>query len=151
MADNTPIPNFLVMTPDEFVPLMVADQSGPLAQRFLTPPDMESEAGQTAVLQMTWSLACTAKFFWPIPDRGLDTRIHRITAPTLVVWGHRDNLVKSVNATSSPAGSAAPESKSSNAAHFPQIEQTERTPSLVGDFLAGASPPGPVVPRPSAA
>ena len=47
--DDAPIPNFLVMTPDEFVPLMVADQSGPLAQRFLTPPDMESEAGQTAV------------------------------------------------------------------------------------------------------
>jgi hypothetical protein len=36
---------------------MVADQSGPLAQKFLAPPDLESDAGQTAVIQMTWSLA----------------------------------------------------------------------------------------------
>jgi len=36
----------------------------------------------------------STKFWWPIPDRGLDKRIHRITAPTLVVWGAqgRDHL-----------------------------------------------------------
>lgn len=136
--DDAPIPNFLVMDPSEFVPLMVADQSGPLAQRFLTPPDLESEAGQTAVIQMTWSLACTGKFFWPVPDRGLDTRLHRITAPTLVVWGHRDNLVKSVYADEFARRiSGARVEVLENAAHFPHLEQTERTLALVGDFVAG--------------
>src|SRR2546428_9090439 len=31
-----------------------------------------------------------AKFVWPIPDRGLKKRLHRITAPTLVLWGEAD-------------------------------------------------------------
>ena len=97
-----------------------------------------SDAGQTAVIQMTWSLACTGKFFWPIPDRGLDTRLHRISAPTLVVWGHRDNLVKSVYADEfAQRISDARVEVLENAAHFPHLEQTERTLALVGDFLAG--------------
>jgi pimeloyl-ACP methyl ester carboxylesterase len=137
--DDAPVPNFLVMDPAEFVPLMVADQSGPLAQRFLAPPDFDTEAGQTAVIQTTWSLACTGKFFWPIPDRGLGTRIHRIDAPTLVVWGHRDNLVKTVYAEEFARRiSGARVEVLENAAHFPHLEQTERTLTAVGDFLAGS-------------
>ena len=31
-----------------------------------------------------------AKFVWPIPDRGLRKRLHRISAPTLVLWGDAD-------------------------------------------------------------
>jgi pimeloyl-ACP methyl ester carboxylesterase len=30
------------------------------------------------------------KFVWPIPDKGLARRAHRVTAPTLVVWGQDD-------------------------------------------------------------
>jgi pimeloyl-ACP methyl ester carboxylesterase len=30
---------------------------------------------------------------WPIPDRGLASRLHRITCPTLVVWGAEDRVV----------------------------------------------------------
>jgi len=136
--DDAPVPNFLVMDPSEYVPLMVADQSGPLAQRFLAAPDLDSEAGQTAVIQTTWSLACTGKFFWPIPDRGLAPRLPRITAPTLVVWGHRDNLVKSVYADEFARRiNGARVEVLENAAHFPHVEQTARTLTLVGDFLAG--------------
>jgi pimeloyl-ACP methyl ester carboxylesterase len=46
----------------------------------------------------TWSLACTGKFVWPIPDKGLKKRLHRIAAPTLVVWGEHDSLVPTVYA-----------------------------------------------------
>jgi len=31
-----------------------------------------------------------AKFVWPIPDKGLRRRAHRIAAPTLLVWGDED-------------------------------------------------------------
>jgi pimeloyl-ACP methyl ester carboxylesterase len=137
--DESPIPNFMVMTPEEFVPLMVADQNGPVAQQFLAPPDLESEAGQTAVIQMTWSLACTGKFIWPIPDRGLSKRLHRVTAPTLIVWGHRDSLVKSVYADefARRIGGSRVEVLE-NAAHFPHLEQLDRTLNLVTEFLSGA-------------
>lgn len=34
-----------------------------------------------------------ASLVWPIPDHGLASRIHRITCPTLVVWGEEDRLL----------------------------------------------------------
>lgn len=137
--DDSPIPNYMVMTPEELVPLAVADQDGPLARDMLKPPDLESEPGQTAVLQATWAMACTGKFVWPIPDRGLRKRLHRITSPTLIIWGHRDNLVKSVYAAEfqqAIAGSRVEVLE--NAAHLPHLEQRERTVGLITDFLGGS-------------
>jgi hypothetical protein len=32
-------------------------------------------------------MACTGKFVWPIPDKGLKKRIHRITAASLAGRG----------------------------------------------------------------
>jgi pimeloyl-ACP methyl ester carboxylesterase len=34
-----------------------------------------------------------ASLTWPFPDRGLEERVHRITCPTLVVWGEDDRVV----------------------------------------------------------
>ena len=34
-----------------------------------------------------------ARLLWPLGDRGLAKRLHRITAPTLVVWGAEDRIV----------------------------------------------------------
>jgi pimeloyl-ACP methyl ester carboxylesterase len=136
--DDTPIPNYMVMTPEELVPLAVADQSGPVAAAMLAAPDLDSEAGQTAVIQATWSLACTGKFVWPIPDRGLRKRLHRIVAPTLIVWGHQDRLVKSEYADEfnrAIAGSRVEVLE--GAAHMPHQEQPERTLASVTNFLGG--------------
>jgi len=33
-----------------------------------------------------------ASLVWPIPDRDLDTRIHRIRTPSLVLWGSDDKI-----------------------------------------------------------
>jgi len=137
--DDAPVPNFMVMTPQELVPLVVADPNGPVAATLLQEPDLESEAGQTAVLQATWSLACTGKFVWPIPDRGLAKRLHRIAAPTLIVWGHQDRLVTSVYADEfqrAIAGSRVEVLE--GAAHMPQLEQPERTLAAVTEFLGGS-------------
>jgi pimeloyl-ACP methyl ester carboxylesterase len=40
----------------------------------------------------------TAHFTWPIPDKGLRRRLHRVKAPTLLVWGTQDKLVPPVYA-----------------------------------------------------
>jgi pimeloyl-ACP methyl ester carboxylesterase len=34
-----------------------------------------------------------ASLIWPIPDHGLDTRIHRVSAPVTLVWGADDEVV----------------------------------------------------------
>jgi pimeloyl-ACP methyl ester carboxylesterase len=33
-----------------------------------------------------------ASLVWPIPDRDLDTRIHRIRSPSVVLWGSEDQI-----------------------------------------------------------
>ena len=107
-----------------------------MAATLLTPPDLESEAGQTAVIQSTWSLACTGKFIWPIPDRGLRKRLHRITAPTLIIWGHQDRLVPTVYADEFArqiAGAKVETVKS--AGHAPHLEQPAAVAESVRAFL----------------
>jgi pimeloyl-ACP methyl ester carboxylesterase len=136
--DDEPIANFIVMTPEELVPYVVADPNGPVAATLLAAPDLESEAGQTAVIQSTWSLACTGKFIWPIPDRGLRKRLHRITAPTLILWGHQDRLVKTVYADEfAGAIKGSRVEVLEGAGHLPQLEQPGRTLAAVTEFLGG--------------
>ena len=36
--------------------------------------------------------AAMAKFVWPIPDKGIRKRLHRVSAPTLVLWGDADRV-----------------------------------------------------------
>jgi pimeloyl-ACP methyl ester carboxylesterase len=38
-------------------------------------------------------LGMAGKILFPIPDRGLAQRLHRITARTLIVWGREDALI----------------------------------------------------------
>jgi pimeloyl-ACP methyl ester carboxylesterase len=73
------------------------DPEGDVAKARL--PDMSDMAKLAAAMyESLQSLGAAAKFLWPIPDKGLKKRIHRITAPTLVVWGERDALVPPVYA-----------------------------------------------------
>jgi pimeloyl-ACP methyl ester carboxylesterase len=41
-------------------------------------------------------LGMAGKLLFPIPDRGLAARLHRITARTLIVWGREDVLIPPV-------------------------------------------------------
>ena len=36
------------------------------------------------------------KLLFPIPDRGLSRRLHRIKAKTLILWGENDKLIRPV-------------------------------------------------------
>src|SRR5262249_57596893 len=59
------------------------------ARQWATAPASEAEslAAEVESIQRRSSMA---KFVWPIPDKGLGKRLHRITAPTLLVWGDGD-------------------------------------------------------------
>jgi pimeloyl-ACP methyl ester carboxylesterase len=41
-------------------------------------------------------MGMAGKLLFPIPDRGLASRLHRITAKTLIVWGKEDALIPPV-------------------------------------------------------
>ena len=76
------------------------------------------------------------KFVWPLPDKGLKKRLHRVTAPTLVIWGQQDGLV-SPRYADEFAGriQGARREVVDGAAHVPQLEQREAVTRLVRDFL----------------
>jgi pimeloyl-ACP methyl ester carboxylesterase len=51
------------------------------------PPDVER------IVALARGMTTVARFLWPIPDRGLSRRLHRIQAPTLIVHGALDRFV----------------------------------------------------------
>ena len=54
--------------------------------------DSDDERAEQSVERMR-SLSAVARFLWPIPDKGLRKRLHRIKSPTLVVVADNDKIV----------------------------------------------------------
>jgi pimeloyl-ACP methyl ester carboxylesterase len=81
-------------------------------------------------------LASAGKFLWPIPDKGLKKRLHRLKMPTLVVWGASDGLIPTAYADAFRA--AIPSSRVTilnGAGHLPMLEQREAFVDSVVRFL----------------
>lgn len=133
--DDAPIAPWLSMNGAELSELFFYDQD--IAKRFMLSP--EAAATQPdLVLAATWALACAGKFTWPIPDRGLRDRLHRIAAPTLLVWGDKDALVAPVYAEDFKAGLR--DSRLiliPNAGHALIHERPAETARAIVDFLGG--------------
>jgi pimeloyl-ACP methyl ester carboxylesterase len=86
--DAVPIPDFFTLNPKQLLNVALHDPESPLGQmmakQFEAPENM---------LEMHRCLASAGKFLWPIPDKGLRKRIHRIRQPTLIMWGASDKLI----------------------------------------------------------
>ena len=87
-------------------------------------------------------LGMAGKLLFPIPDRGLAGRLHRITAKTLIVWGRNDRVVPVPAALSykKRIGENAELVIFDHCGHVPQIERPERFNRVLEDFLAAARP-----------
>ncbi len=98
--DEAPVVDLFGMTTGELVPFLFNDPSCAAAQQMLgvgallSEKDDRTEAQVEFLLSLARGFRTAAKFLFPIPDRGLERRLHRITAPTLVVWGAEDRLVQ---------------------------------------------------------
>lgn len=89
--ENTPVADFFAMTPAELGVALWHDPQSAMAQAMMAVPQDE-KAQLEAYLTRMQHLSSAGKFLWPIPDKGLKKRIHRIQAPTLIVWGQSDGL-----------------------------------------------------------
>jgi pimeloyl-ACP methyl ester carboxylesterase len=139
--DDAPVENWMIITPATDLPnYLFSDPQGPAAaQMFAIPEDPEVRV--SAQLQLIWSMACTGKFVWPIPDKGLKKRIHRITAPTLIIWGKQDRLVPAVYAQEFADRLPGSRVEVVDAAgHVVQLEQREQVARLISDFLQVSAP-----------
>jgi pimeloyl-ACP methyl ester carboxylesterase len=132
-----PIANWMTTPVPQLPALLFKDPDCPAARAAFTPPADPAQL-VSMISGRVWAMACTGKFVWPIPEKGLRKRLHRITAPTLIVWGEDDALVPAGYAHEFGAAIAGSRVEIvANAGHVPHAEQTETTLALVRDFLGG--------------
>ena len=134
--DDHPIADYMMMSPTDLMPTLFENMEATQVQEFLVMPE-DPDALATAIADSVWALGTTGKFVWPIPDRGLRKRIHRVSAETLIVWGEHDRLASPVYAQE--FASLIPGSRVeivAGAGHVPQWEQLDAVAPLVVDFLS---------------
>jgi pimeloyl-ACP methyl ester carboxylesterase len=133
--DADPVVNWALLTPDALRTRLFHDPDGEAARRMFG-PDGGADGGVEARVRLTWAMGATGKFIWPIPDKGLGKRIHRVTAPTVLVWGKEDRLVPPVYADEFtrrlPGARVETVDRSGHAPHW---EQPEAVARLVHEFL----------------
>ena len=95
--DDAPVRNWALSSLDQIPGLVFRDGKGEAAGR-LFGSSPEGDARVMERVQTMWAMGATGKFIWPIPDKGLSRRIHRVKAPALIVWGKDDRLVPPVYA-----------------------------------------------------
>jgi pimeloyl-ACP methyl ester carboxylesterase len=84
--DDAPSEDLLILPQEDLPAVLFRDPAAEVARRWAAAPQTEEET-LAAQIESIQRRASMAKFVWPIPDKGLQKRLHRITAPTLVLWG----------------------------------------------------------------
>lgn len=129
--DDAPIADLAGISPQRLLELTLHDPSSPLAAT-MSPPKNDPQA----LFENAVRMASILHFIWPIPDKGLRHRIHRVSAPTLLVWGERDAMVSPVYAREYAGLLQRSETVLvADAGHLPQLEQTGRVREAVLGFL----------------
>jgi pimeloyl-ACP methyl ester carboxylesterase len=138
--DDAPVVNWMLLTPSELAGQVFRDPEGDGAQRLFgsSAEPADAEARVMARVRLAWAMGTTGKFIWPLPDKGLTKRLHRVTAPTLLVWGRDDRLVPPAYADEFARRiTGARVETVEQAGHAPQLERPEPVARLVRDFLSG--------------
>jgi pimeloyl-ACP methyl ester carboxylesterase len=97
--DEAPVVDMFGLMPHELVRYLFHDQSCPAAQAMHAVTNLFSDKDDRTQDQVEFLISLVrgfrtaAKFLFPIPERGLEKRLPRITAPTLVLWGTGDRFV----------------------------------------------------------
>lgn len=91
--DEHPVPDFFAMLPFELPPVLFYDtEAGSKAMSAgvnLSDPAFL----QMFLVQNARQLGAASKILFPIPERGLSSRLYRIKARTQLIWGEADKLI----------------------------------------------------------
>jgi pimeloyl-ACP methyl ester carboxylesterase len=135
--EDCPTADFFAMTPEELVQAVFYDPQSDLAKAFLSLPQ-DTNAANEVMIQRVKGLAMAGRFLWPLPDRGLNERLYRVKAPTLLLWGEADKIipVRYVRAFQQLLTNSA-EVKVQilpRAGHLPLLEQTQAATKAILEF-----------------
>ena len=89
--DEVPTGDVIILPREELLAALWKDPESEAARRWATLPEAEEE-NVAAQIESIQRLSAMARFVWPIPDKGIKKRLHRISAPTLLLWGDADRV-----------------------------------------------------------
>lgn len=136
-SDSDPVTDFFVLTSEDRKNLLWHDSDSDIAIKKTTVPEDPSERAVINV-NRTITLASVGKFCWPIPDKGLTKRIHRINMPTLLLWGNNDQVVPI--SYGELFNSLIPQSQLQiidDCGHIPQLEKPNDFVNIINNFIRG--------------
>jgi pimeloyl-ACP methyl ester carboxylesterase len=131
-----PVLDFFATEPADLGRALFHDPESPIAQAATAIPT-DNDAYVRFMLDRAKGMAVAAKYLWPIPNRGLNKRLHRVRTPTLLVWGESDRLCPP--AYGQDFLRLLPNARLEiipGAGHLPQTEQPTTLAKAVNVFLA---------------
>jgi pimeloyl-ACP methyl ester carboxylesterase len=89
-------------------------------------------------IEMTRASEAAARLLWPTCDVGLRKRLHRITAPTLLLWGSHDRVVPGSYAKRFADGLGGPVTARTieGAGHLADVDAPEASAGAILEFLS---------------
>jgi pimeloyl-ACP methyl ester carboxylesterase len=102
--DEAPVVDLFGQFVHELVPYLFHNQACPAAQQMLaltmlfSESDNHSQEQVELLIAMSRGFRTIAKFLFPIPENGLERRLWRIKAPSLIVWGEQDRFISPIYA-----------------------------------------------------
>ncbi len=94
--DEHPIPDFFAMLPYELPPYLFYDAEAGAKLMSAGTNMSDPKFLQAFLVQNARQLGAAGKILFPIPERGLASRLYRIKAKTILIWGEGDKLVPPV-------------------------------------------------------
>jgi pimeloyl-ACP methyl ester carboxylesterase len=126
-------PDVFTLSYEQTVRLLFEDQS--VAERVLAIPDTPELVAQRLKGQVTLARVGWNPYLY---SPKLMERLHRIQAPTLVLWGERDRLFPVAMGEAWVAGIAGARLEVvAGCGHMPPVEQPARTAEIVAEFVGG--------------
>lgn len=96
-GEELPIANYGEL-PIEDLPALFSARPDAPEVRSCFPFELTGDEYTRRAAALIWSLGVATKFLWPIPERGLERRIHRVGALVRLLWGAEDRIVPSAYA-----------------------------------------------------
>ncbi|MGD0143388.1 MAG: alpha/beta hydrolase [Rhizomicrobium sp.] len=131
--DNHPIPDMFALMPYEYPALMFhnVEAGAALLTAGVALDDPEWLKG--FLVTNARQLGMAGRILFPIPDRGLSSRLYRIRARTILIWGDSDKLISPVYAEAFKKGIKGAELVAiPEAGHMVTIEKPEQVLAALG-------------------